>query len=211
MTKIALSTVLLLFATAAVGEETAPARAPEQVIQPEVERREVKTPHIDAQDIEIGVYTGTLSVEDFGAESVHGLRLAYHVTEDFFIEGTYARSTVSDAAFRRLGFVPIFRNEEEELTYYNLSVGFNLFPGEVFVGKGWAMTSAVYVIGGIGATSFNNTDNTTFNFGIGIRVLPFDWLALRVEMRDHLFESDILGKNKMTQNFELTLGVAAYF
>lgn len=212
MKKIYLTMVLLLSAAGAGAQEPAPPpAAQEQVIQPELDRREVKAPRIDAQDVEIGLYTGTLSIEDFGANSVSGVRLAYHVTEDVFVEGTYAKSVVSDAAFRRLGFVPVFRNEEEDLTYYNLSVGFNLFPGEVFIGKGWAMTSAVYVIGGIGNTSFNNTDHTTFNFGIGIRVLPADWFAVRVEMRDHLFESDILGSNKMTQNFELTLGLAVYF
>lgn len=186
------------------------AEQPEQVIQPELERRDIHIPRIDTEDIEIGVYGGTLSVEDFGAESVTGARLAYHVTEDFFIEGVTARSTVSDESFYRFG-VPIFREREVDLTFYYLSVGVNLFPGEVFIGSKWAMTSAVYLTGGVGNVNFNDEDHNAFNFGIGIRLLPADWLAIRAEIRDHLFESDILGKNELKQNFEFSLGLSVYF
>jgi hypothetical protein len=42
-------------------------------------------------------------------------------------------------------------------------------------------------------------------------MLPVDWLALHVTVRDYIFESDILGTNKMTHNFELTAGLSVYF
>jgi outer membrane beta-barrel protein len=186
------------------------AEQPEQVIQPEIDRREIHVPKIDTEDVEIGIYGGTLSVEDFGAESVTGGRLTYHVTEDFFIEGVTARSAVSDDSFRRFG-IPILRQREVDLTFYYLSIGVNLFPGEVFIGKKWAMTSAVYLAGGVGNVNFNDEDHNAFNFGIGIRLLPTDWLAIRAEMRGHLFESDILGKNELKQNFEFSLGLSVYF
>jgi outer membrane beta-barrel protein len=186
------------------------AEQPEQVIQPELDRREIHVPRIDTEDIEIGIYGGTLSVEDFGAESVEGARLAYHVTEDFFLEGVTARSTVSDESYYRFG-VPIFSEREVDLTFYYLSIGINLFPGEVFVGKKWAMTSAVYLTGGVGNVKFNEEDHNAFNFGIGIRLLPTDWFSIRAEIRDHLFESDILGTNELKQNFEFSLGLSVYF
>jgi outer membrane beta-barrel protein len=186
------------------------AEQPEQVIQPELDRREIHIPKIDTEDVEIGIYGGTLSVEDFGAESVEGARLAYHVTEDFFLEGVTARSTVSDESFYRFG-VPIFSQREVDLTFYYLSIGINLFPGEVFIGKNWAMTSAVYLTGGVGKVNFNEEDHSAFNFGIGIRLLPTDWFSIRAEMRDHLFESDILGMNELKHNFEFSLGLSVYF
>lgn len=201
--QIALGVCLLLAGQAFAGQ-------PEQVIQPELDRREIHVPKIDAEDVEMGIYGGTLSVQDFGARSVTGARLAYHVTEDIFVEGVMARSTVSDESFYRFG-IPIFREREVDLTFYNLSVGVNLFPGEVFIGRNWAMTSAVYLIGGVGNVNFNEEDHNAFNFGIGIRLLPIDWLAVRAEIRDHLFESDVLGKNEIKQNFELSLGLSVYF
>jgi len=87
--------------------------AQEQVIQPQLERRDVKVPHIGANDFELGYYSGILSMENFSAESVKGVRLAYHVTEDFFLEGAYARSTISDEFFRSRAFPITGENSEE--------------------------------------------------------------------------------------------------
>jgi len=183
---------------------------PEPVIPAQVDRREVHIPKIRANDVEIGVFAGILSVQNFGSNPTAGLRLGYHVTEDFFLEGTYGRSKVSDQSYRRLG-IPIFTKEEVPLTYYYFSVGCNLFPGEVFLGKDRAMTSAVYLVGGVGNVNFNSENHMAYNFGIGIRVLPVDWLSMRFEMRDQMFSSDLLGKNELKHNFEMTLGLAAYF
>ena len=40
--------------------------APPRVIDPEVERRDIKRPKIDTENWEVGGYYGFLSVEDFG-------------------------------------------------------------------------------------------------------------------------------------------------
>jgi len=183
---------------------------PEPVIPAQLERRDVHIPKISANDVEIGTYAGVLSVQDFGAKASYGIRLGYHVTEDYFLEGTYGRSKVSDRSFRRLG-IPIFGTEEVDLSYYQLSIAANLFPGEVFLGKNWAMTSAVYLVGGVGNVNFNKENHIAFNVGIGIRALPADWFSVRFEMGDHIFSSDLLGKNELKHNFEMTLGVAAFF
>jgi outer membrane beta-barrel protein len=205
---------LLIVMLSMIAPATAAAQSaesiPEPVIPAQVDRRNVHIPKISANDIEVGAFTGILSVEDFGANSTSGLRLGYHVTEDYFLEGMYGRSTVSDQSFRQLG-IPIFNTEVVDLTYYSLSIGYNLFPGEVFLGKNWAMTSAVYLVGGVGNVNFNSENHTTYNFGIGIRVLPVDWLSMRFEMRDLMFYSDLLGKNEFKHNFEMTLGLGAYF
>ena len=183
---------------------------PEPVIPAQVDRRDVHIPKISANDVEIGAFVGILSVQNFGAKPSAGLRLGYHVTEDFFLEGTYGRSTVSDQSYRQLG-IPVFEKEDIPLSYYYLSVGCNLFPGEMFLGKDRALTSAVYLVGGVGNVNFNKENHTAFNFGIGIRVLPVDWFSVRFEMRDQMFTSDLLGKNELKHNFEMTLGAAAYF
>lgn len=194
----------------AVGVAQSAEKIPEPVIPAQVERRDVHVPKIKANDVEIGAYAGILSVQGFGTKPSAGMRLGYHVTEDFFIEGTYGRSKVSDESYRRVG-IPLFPSEVIPLSYYNLSVGVNLFPGEVFVGRDWAMTSAVYLIGGVGNVKFDKESHTAYDFGIGIRVLPKDWFSARFEIRDHMFSSDLLGKNELTHNFEMTLGLAAYF
>jgi outer membrane beta-barrel protein len=182
----------------------------EQIVQPDISRREVRAPNIDTENYEAGLYIGILSVEDLGAYTVYGGRVAYHVTEDFFVEGVYGLSTISDESLCNLGLC-LFPTRQQDLSYYAISLGYNLFPGELFIGKHNAMTSGVYLLTGVGNTSFLSENHFTLNLGIGIRVLPVDWLDLSVVIRDYLFQSDILGTSKITNNFELTAGVAVYF
>lgn len=182
----------------------------EPVIKPEIDRREITVPRLRAHDIEFGAYVGILNVESFGSSPVYGARLGYHVTEDIFIEAAYARSEVSDESFRNLG-IPIFPEEQTELTYYNLSAALNIFPGEVFFARTRARPAYIYLIGGVGLTAYDRLNNLTFNFGLGVRVLPFDRVSVRVELRDHLFESDLLGENKLTSNLELSVGLSYNF
>ncbi|MBI3545919.1 MAG: outer membrane beta-barrel domain-containing protein [Gammaproteobacteria bacterium] len=202
--------VPLLASAAETADKNPPAQ--EQVIQPELDRRDVKLPHIDVDDIEVGFYVGTLSIENFNSQSVKGLRLAYHVTEDFFIEGATAKSIISDEFFRSRAF-PItgFDKQEEDLTYHNISLGYNVLPGEIFLGRRWAMASAFYVIGGVGTTKFAKQSHSTFNFGGGYRILLNDWWAVHLDMRDYVFNSDLLGQNKRTNNFEATFGMTVFF
>ena len=199
----------LLASGPALADTTLP-KEPDQVIQPEVDRRDVKIPKINSSDFEIGAYGGMLSIEDFGSSAVYGARLVYHVTEDYFVEGLYGRSSVSDQSFCDVGLC-LFTQRQEELTYYALSLGYNLLPSEIFVGKGYAMNSAVYLLAGVGNTSFANESHFTFNVGLGLRVLPRDWLALHVTLRDYLFDTDFFGTNKLTNNVELTCGLSVYF
>ncbi len=183
----------------------------QQVIQPEIERRKIDIDQIDTENFEVGVFTGLLSVEDFGVNPVVGARIAYHVTEGVFFEAAYAKSDTSEASWERFsGGGKLLTPDERKLTYYNISLGYNLLPGEVFLGDGWSFNSAAYVIGGVGNTRFAGDDKFTMNFGFGYRFLATDWLAIHVDVRDHIFEIDIVGK-KPAHNLEVQGGITVFF
>ncbi len=185
---------------------------PEAVIQPEVSRREIKPAKIDTEDFEIGAFYGIKSVEDFETNQVYGLRFAYHVSENFFVEGTYGMSDVGKTSFEKLsGGAPILTSSQREYTYYDLSAGYNLLPGEVFIGGNHAFSGALYVQAGAGNTNFADDDNFTFVIGTGYRMLMLDWLAIHLGVRDHMFNSDLLGKSKVTHNIEMTLSLTGFF
>ena len=74
-----------------------------------------------------------------------------------------------------------------------------------------AFPSSLYLIGGIGSTSFNAQRRQTFNVGFGAKVFLRDWVSLQVDMRDHIFSLDLLGKRQSTQNLEFTGGLSFYF
>lgn len=184
---------------------------PPSVIEPQVERRNVKVPTIRASNVELGVYYGELSIQDFGAQPVVGVRADYHITEDFFAEGTYGRAKAGYTSFESLSNIALLSDAERRFTYYNLSLGYNLLPGEVFIGRHIAMTSALYMIGGIGSIHFAGDQNFAVNFGAGFRVLPTDWLALHIDVQDLVFRSAITGTEQLKNNLQATIGASVFF
>jgi len=182
------------------------------VIEPDVERREIEPPRIDTEDFEVGILLGQISVEDFGVNTVSGARFAYHVTEGFFVELAAGQADTELTSFERLsGAAQLLTEAEREYSYYNVSLGYNIFPGEHFIGKNRAMNTQTYVIGGVGKTTFAGDDRFTVNFGMGMRVMPLDWLAVHGDIRDHVFDIDLLGQEKTSHNLEAHLGVTFFF
>jgi len=182
------------------------------VIEPDVDRRDIKTAKIDTENFELGITAGELSVEDFGVNTVLGARFAYHMTEGFFIELAGGKSDTQETSFERLsGAAQLLTDSEREYTYYNVSLGYNIFPGEAFFGKNRALNTATYLIGGVGKTKFAGDDRFTVNIGMGMRLMPLDWFAVHADVRDHIFDIDLLGKEKTSHNLELNVGVTFFF
>lgn len=200
-----------MWAAAADAPPAATQPANEQVVVPQVDRREVRLPRYPSKDFEFGLFAGTYATQNFGSSLVGGLRAGYHITEDIFVEAVYARTEVTDEMFRQILPGGIFAQETQALTYYNLSAGYNLLPGEVFIGRNVAKASALYLIGGIGTTKIAQQSSQTVNFGLGTRVLFWERVAVQVDMREHIFSLDLLGKRQDTKNLELTVGFTFFF
>ena len=73
------------------------------------------------------------------------------------------------------------------------------------------MPSAVYFTLGAGSTRFGGDDNFTMTLGAGYRLLVTDWLAGHLDVRNQMFDSDLLGKDKLTQNLQFTFSLTAFF
>jgi outer membrane beta-barrel protein len=205
-----LSALALLGAGGAFAQSTARPDS-NQVVVPEVERRDVKLPKFPSNDIAVGLFVGTYATQNFGTAPVAGMRLGYHVTEDWFVEAALAQTKVSDEAFRQVLPGGIFADQSEKLQYYNFSAGYNLLPGEVFPTAKSAKAMAIYLIAGVGSTKFNQQTSQTINFGLGGRLMLYERAAVQVDMRDHVFSLDLLGQRQSTHNLELTIGFTAYF
>jgi outer membrane beta-barrel protein len=187
-------------------------QAEPSIIEPQVSRREVKTPKIKAKDFEVGAYFGALSIQDFGTNDIYGARAAYHVTEDFFLEAFAARSKAGLSSLENVfPDITVVSNSGRYFTYYDLDVGYNILPGEVFLGRGRAFNTALYVTVGMGDVKFANQDQFALNFGVGTRILITDWLAMHLDVRDHVFESTLFGVDKNVHNIEAILSLTTFF
>ena len=210
---LGIGTTLLLFTgTTTDAADIGDTGEREQVIQPEIARRDISRAGIDSGNFDSGVFVGLMNVEDFGTNTVYGARLGYHVTEDVFTELTFATTEAGQTSFERLsGNIQLLQDSDRTLRYLNISFGFNILPGESFVGGKWAFTSSIYLVGGIGSTHFGGNDNFTWNVGTGYQILMNDRVLLRLDVRDHIFALDLLGRRQTNNNLEVSGGISFFF
>jgi len=194
--------------TTEVDDDNAP---PPRVVDPDIPRRKITVPKIRSRNVEVGLNYGVISIEDFGTHPSYGLTAAYHITEDFFFQAEVGRSRAGNTSFETLSGISLLTDSERRFTYYDLSLGYNFLPGESFIGRGHAFTSAFYLIGGIGGTDFAGDTKFTVNFGAGYRIVPTDWLAVHITVQDRVFQTDLFGTNKLTNNLEARIGTTFFF
>lgn len=182
----------------------------DKVIQPGIERRNIEASKIDTENFELGLFAGVMSVEDFGTNNVYGMRMAYHITEDFFLEANYAITTVEPTSAETLVRLNLLDENQRQLSYYSMDFGYNLLPGQQYLGK-WAFNSQFYILAGAGNTQFANTQHFTYNFGAGLRLFATDWLAIHADFRNYIFTHNLFFKDKEIQNLETSLGLTLFF
>lgn len=208
--RILLGAALCGFAVASARAQD-PAAA-EQVIYPEMDRREIQRVAIDTEDFEVGVFVGILSIQDFDSDLVYGVRGAWHVSEDVFLEASYGVSQGDLTSYEKLsGGAPLFDDNDRDYSYYSLNLGWNVLPGEVFILDRYAFKSDLYLIGGAGSTTFLDDNWFTVNIGIGYRLLLNDSFAWHMDVRDHIYDRDAFGSNDTVNNIEWTTGVTFFF
>lgn len=181
------------------------------VINPDIKRRQIDESLIDSEDFEIGFMAGVMSIEDFGSNNSTGIRFAYHISEDWFLEAAYGAAETSRTSWEVLSGGQILDPANTTLSYYNMSLGLNLFPGEIFIAKDYSFNTSYFVIGGLGNTTLGEDEYFTVNFGAGFKIFPTDWVAVRIGFRNHLFTHDALGVDRSVQNLEAQLGLSLYF
>ena len=209
--RLALIVITAASVTGAARAADPPPTQTDQVVVPQVERRDIRLPRFASNDFEMGLFAGTYSTQNFGTSAVYGVKLGYHITEDFFVEAVYGQTKVSDKLFRQILPGGIFPSQSSTLSYYNASVGYNILPGEIFVGSRYARPSQLYLIAGVGSTKLDVQRRPTIDVGFGYRVYMADWAAFQLDLRDHIFSLDLLGTRQNTQNLELTAGLAFFF
>lgn len=182
------------------------------VVEPDPEVREVYEAQIDSEFLEVGAYVGVISIEDFGSNPVTGVKASFHATEDFFLQANYGVSEAGQTTAEYwFGDEDINVITERDYEYYNLLIGYNLFPGETFINQGLTLNSAFYLVAGAGNTDFAGDNHFTITIGTGYRIILKDWLTFNLDMRDMSYEAQYGPKNKVTHNLEFTGGLTAFF
>jgi len=178
----------------------------------DVDKRTVLEDVLDDENFELGAQFGIMSIEDFESNPWVSVHFAYHITEFFYAKARYAKSEGGQTSFEKLVNVPpLLTDEERELSYYGLNIGYNLMPGEVFLGRDFALNSVFSIELGGGTTDFAGDEKFTVNLTANYRIFLTDWLTWDIGMSDYIFDTNITGENKTSHNLNFTTGFAYYF
>jgi len=181
-------------------------------VKADVERRDILVDKLDSENIEIGVQAGLISIEDFESSTWLSAHMAYHINEYFYVKARYGQASAGQTSFERLvNSAPLLTDKQRELSYYGLNIGYNLMPGEIFLGRDFAFNSVFSVELGGGTTKFTGDNNFTVNLTANYRVFLNDWIAWDIGMSDYIFDTQITGASKTTHNLNFTSGFAVYF
>lgn len=181
-----------------------------RIFDPQVERRDVEPDAIDTENWELGLHFGLISIEDFGTKEIQSFMASYHVTEDFFIALLYGQSKAGETSFERLNGIPLL-TEDRKYKHYVVSLGYNVLPGEGFIGRDIAFTSNFYFLTGLGATDFADNVASTVMIGGGYQVLFNDWLAVHFSLKDYFYDTELLGSSKTANDIEVSTGFTVFF
>lgn len=186
---------------------------PIKIIEPDVQQSKNDQAKIDNEVFEAGFFLGMISIEDFGTHPLYGVKASFHATEDFFLQANYGRSEAGRTSYETINGsgINILTDADREYSYYDVLVGYNLFPGETFVTRNLTFNSAFYLIGGVGNTQFAGDEQFTLVVGTGYRIIFSDWLTWNLDYRDHMFETELLGHKKRTHNIEFATGLTVFF
>lgn len=210
---LAVFTLTLFLTETGYAEESILQEPP--VIDPNVVRLGLKDAEIDDENFEIGVFVGFMSVEHFGTHEVYGARAAWHVSEDLFFEANYGMVSVDRTPAEDISDSNFFTDDERDFTYYNLSLGFNVLPGEVFMTENWAFNSSIYVVAGGGTVEFLGEKEFALNVGMGLRLIATDAIAVHILFQDIMTdkpkELNIQGQEGSAHNMQYTTSLTYFF
>lgn len=182
------------------------------LIQPDIKRISFDEAKIEGDDFEIQLMAGFLSLEDFGVNPVIAARLNYYIDENVFTQFTLSRSKGGETSYEVLtGGAPLLTADERKFAYYSINIGLNILPGEAFLSENTSYNTTFYISGGIGNATFAGSDRFAINYGAGYQLLLSDRFTLSVDFRDILFNVDVFGQNKMTNNLQLMIGAGWFF
>jgi hypothetical protein len=152
------------------------ASAPELAITPEVQSTAQHPPAYASRDFEVGVVYGGHAIQYYGFSTSIGLRLAYHINEDFYVEGQYDNSDISDKRF----WVKAPAGSSKKY----------LSKNDVPLRSTMVVMGYEGLIGGVGRINFNDNNEKAFRLGVGTKLYLTNSIVIRTEAYTDFFTID---------------------
>jgi len=181
------------------------------IIEPNKTVTNIQAAAIDKEHFELGIYLGTVSVEEFNTNLLTGLSFTYHINSKWLSQAQYGTSNVSRAAFEDTSGFEFLSGSDLKYEYIRIMGGYKLFDGRSFLGKRHKYNSAIYFLGGISDVNFAGSRNQGLAFGLSYRTVMTDWLTMNFDLNNTNVDLKLFNDHKRVNNTEMSIGVNALF
>ena len=165
---------------------------------------------IDTEYFDVGVFTGVLNIEDFSSELLIGVNATFNADENFFMQLNYLQTDSSSSSFEE-SQGELFSGDDRVFRHFDFLVGYNLLQGEHFFSQPTAKLSSLYLVAGIGDTDFGGESGFNYTVGLGYQMMLTRDILLRVDYRNYIYKTNLIGDDKFTNNTQLSAGVSYLF
>ena len=172
--------------------------------------RRADADRIATEYFEVGAFTGVLNIEDFSSELVFGVNATFNTDENFFMQLNYLQADASLSSFEE-SQGKVFSGGDRTFRHFDFVVGYNLLQAEHFFSQANAKLSSLYVVAGIGDTDFGGEGSFTYTVGLGYQLALTRDILLRIDYRDYIYETNLIGDGKFTHNTQLSTGLSFLF
>jgi len=177
-----------------------------RIIDPKKEVPVAKSAEIDTEHFELGLFLGSLAVEDFSSNLSYGISFSYHITPSFLFQFNTGESKVAKATFEDVANANFLSDSDRAFEYYNVLIGYRMLRGRSFFGANKKYNSDVYLLAGVGAVDFAGSSNSSIVIGTSYRVVLTDAIVASLDIRGHSVKRSFLDDDKRTFNTEYVIG-----
>lgn len=214
--------LVLLLASTARAETAAPAPDPdESCVDPELkkkliaqkrDRRSNEREFVRQNRHELTAFGGYYVSDLYDGTFVVGGMYTFHVTEDVAIEANAAYSRVRSPVGKRLeqdrGITLLPKDDRVILAFTN--VVWSPFHGKFNFFTNLVVHFDLYGVAGVGIIDNSTSFGVAGQLGLGARLLFGRAVALRVDLRDNIFRTQILTTRTYQNDISLTLGLSLF-
>jgi outer membrane beta-barrel protein len=168
------------------------------------------SPNIDTEYFDIGAFVGLINIQDFNSEIILGTSATFNANEDYFLQFNYLQADTSRSSFEQSQGALLAGNDRQ-FRHYDFLVGYNLFQGEHFFSSTKAKLTSFYLVGGVGDTEFGAEGSFTYTLGAGYQIALLRNVILKIDYRDYMYKTNLIGENKTTHNTQLSAGLSYSF
>jgi outer membrane beta-barrel protein len=161
---------------------------------------------------ELSAYVGGYTADLTSASYLVGGAYTFHLSEDLGLEASfgYTRAKAELVRIVEHRFATDLIREDTPVFVYGGHLLWTLAYGKLRWFHSRISRFDFFMALGGGITDNRSARSLTFSGGFGLKFYPSSWFAVRLDVRDHLLNQELLGESRIVNNLVTTLGVSTF-